>query len=92
MVYNAVKPEHKAMLGGMFLINAALNIIWSVLFFGGQMLGIALLETIILGASVAILMWKILPTSLVAGLLLAPYFVWVTFAAYLNYVIWTLNT
>lgn len=72
-------------------IQLALNIIWSILFFGLKNPGFAFAEIIILWIAIVvtiILFWRISPLP---GALLLPYIAWVSFASYLNYSIWTLN-
>lgn len=68
-----------------------LNALWSMIFFGLKNPGLAFLEIIILLLMIlvtTILFWKINP---VAGALMIPYILWVSFATYLNYTIWQLN-
>jgi tryptophan-rich sensory protein len=75
----------------MFTLQLILNGLWSVLFFGMRLPGVAFAEIIILWVSIAVtaaLFWRSVPT---AGLLLAPYLAWVSFAAVLNGSIWILN-
>ena len=75
----------------IFLIQLVLNALWSVVFFG--------LESPLAGIIVILMLWvAILFTilnffrlSMVAGLLLLPYILWVSFAAILNISIWLLN-
>lgn len=75
----------------LFLVNAGLNVFWSFLFFNQQRIGGAVLEAAVLGLSVFGLIVLIWPISRVAASLLVPYAGWVTFATYLNYLIWQLN-
>ncbi len=75
----------------LFITNAFLNVFWSYLFFANSLIGFAVWEAGLLGLSVLILIvlnWRISKT---ASLLLAPYFLWVVFAAYLNCQIFLLN-
>jgi tryptophan-rich sensory protein len=73
------------------LLNAALNVLWSLLFFGFHRLGAATFEAALLGATVVWLMVLVWPLSRLASLLLAPYAAWVAFATYLAYSVWRLN-
>jgi benzodiazapine receptor len=76
----------------VFLIQLALNVAWSVIFFGTRSPGWALIEIIPLLAAVLatmILFWRI---STLSGVLIVPYLAWVTYAAYLNAGIWRLNS
>ena len=75
----------------VFGIQLALNVIWSLLFFGLQSPFLAFIEIVFLWIAIlatAFLFWRI---SKKAGLLLVPYLLWVSFAAFLNYDIWMLN-
>ena len=74
-----------------FALQLALNGIWSILFFGMQAPGWALVEIILLWIAIgvtAVLFWRISP---LAGALLLPYWGWVSFAAVLNASLWWLN-
>jgi len=69
----------------------ALNLAWSFLFFGGRMIGVALVEIVLLLAVIgvnAVLFWRI---DRLAGWLLVPYAAWVAFACVLNFALWRLN-
>jgi len=75
----------------LFLLQLALNALWSWLFFGWHRGGLALAEVLLLWAAILatqIAFWRIRP---LAGALLVPYFLWVGFAAALNYSLWRLN-
>lgn len=76
----------------IFLIQLALNAMWSVIFFGLRSPSWALIEIILLWTVVlatTILFWRI---STLSGALIVPYLAWVTYAAYLNAGIWRLNS
>ena len=69
----------------------ALNLTWSVVFFGGRMIGTAFVEIVLLLAAIgvnAVLFWR---ADRLAGWLLAPYAAWVAFACVLNFALWRLN-
>lgn len=75
----------------LFGIQLALNLAWSGIFFALRAPGAAFAEIIILWAAILatlIAFWRVKP---VAGLLLIPYLLWVTYASALNYSIWQLN-
>ncbi len=71
--------------------NGFLNVGWSWLFFGQQWIGGAAVEIWLLLISIFYLIILFGRTSRLAASLLAPYAVWVIFAAYLNFTIWRLN-
>lgn len=76
---------------GLFGTQLVLNTLWSVLFFGLQSPGWALVEIGVLWAAIAAVIAAFFKISQPAALLMLPYIVWVTFAAYLNFGIWQLN-
>jgi translocator protein len=76
----------------LFGIQLVLNILWSVLFFGLQAPGTALVEIIVLWAAILATLLSFWRVSKGAGWLLGPYLAWVTFAAVLNFEIWRLNS
>ncbi|MFH1402521.1 MAG: TspO/MBR family protein [Patescibacteria group bacterium] len=76
---------------GVFAAQLFLNGLWSIIFFGGQNQSWALADIVVLWLA---LVWTIVvfyKISKSAAILLAPYILWVSFAAYLNYAIWLLN-
>ncbi len=74
-----------------FLLNGLLNILWSYLFFGQHLIGLAIWEAGLLGLSVLILIILLWPKLKLAAWLLVPYLLWVGFATYLTYNVWLLN-
>ena len=76
---------------GLFAFNAALNAFWSYLWFASQLMGLAIIEMIVLEATVIALMVLIWPRSRWASLLLLPYAGWVLFATYLATTVWQMN-
>ena len=75
----------------IFLLNAALNVKWSWLFFGRHMLFAAFLDAVALDVLTWALVILIWPISQTAALLLLPYALWVIVAIYLSYSIYRLN-
>lgn len=76
----------------LFILQLFFNTLWSPLFFGLQNPGLAFLDLVFLGFSLlatTIAFWKARP---LAGALLIPYLIWVTFAGALNFTIWQLNS
>ena len=76
---------------GMFALQLAPNALWSPLFFGLQNPWAGLLDIVPLWAAILatlVCFWRISP---LAGALLAPYWLWVSFAAALNFMIWKMN-
>lgn len=81
----------KAWLLSLFFINAVFNILWSLFFFTLQRPDWALAEVAGLWISVLALIVFLIRRSTLAGLILVPYLLWVSFAAWLNYQIVALN-
>ena len=76
----------------LFFINGLLNVYWSFLFFGQQMLFEAVLEMILLNLINLALIFLLWPENKKAAMLLLPYFIWVCFATYLAFSIFQLNS
>ena len=72
-------------------INGVLNMLWSALFFVMKRPAWALVEVIVFWFSIVGIIVVLGSFSKLAGLMLAPYLVWVTIAAFLNYRIVQLN-
>lgn len=75
----------------LFAINAFLNVLWSLLFFRLHRPDWALIEVAFLWLSIVALIFGLRPFSKASTWLLAPYLLWVTFAAVLNATIVRLN-
>ncbi len=75
----------------LFLWNGAANLLWSPLFFRWRRPDWALYEVPVLWLSILVPIILLAPINWFASLLLWPYLVWVTFAAYLNLTIVRLN-
>ena len=76
----------------LFGIQLVLNVLWSCIFFGLEMPGIAFVEVLLLCTAIAATMVTFWSRSMTAGLLFVPYLAWVSFASLLNFAIWRLNT
>jgi len=75
-----------------YAVQLLLNGAWSWLFFGQQRIGLALVDILALLAAIAVctvLFWRI---DRLAGALLVPYLLWVSYASALNFALWRLNT
>lgn len=75
----------------LFILQLLCNALWSWLFFGWHQMGFALLELIVLWCLILatlLAFWRVSP---LAGGLLIPYLLWVSFAGFLNYTLWRLN-
>jgi tryptophan-rich sensory protein len=75
----------------LYVLQLLLNAGWSALFFGLRSPGLALFEIGFLWIAIlatAATFWRV---SKPAGILMVPYLFWVTFAAFLNAMIWKMN-
>jgi tryptophan-rich sensory protein len=75
----------------LFTAQLALNALWSWLFFGWHRGALAFADILLLWVLIIatlIAFWRVRP---LAGWLLVPYLLWVSFASALNYAIWQLN-
>ena len=81
------KGKNKNSIISIFIINLLLNLIWSLLFFTLKNPILAFYELIALWISILgmiLITWK---ETKISSLLLIPYFLWVSFAGILNYLI-----
>ncbi|MEK7146270.1 MAG: TspO/MBR family protein [Patescibacteria group bacterium] len=75
----------------IFTGQLILNTFWSVIFFGLHSPGIAFIEIIFLWFAILATIIAFAKISMPAAWLLIPYILWVSFAGYLNFMIWMLN-
>jgi tryptophan-rich sensory protein len=76
----------------LFVAQLAVNALWSWFFFGFHRIGLALVDIVVLWVlilAVVMLFWRARP---LAGGLLLPYIVWVSYATALNASIWLRNS
>ncbi|MFC5524348.1 TspO/MBR family protein [Rhodanobacter ginsengisoli] len=75
----------------LFVLQLAINALWSWLFFAWHHGALAFADIVVLWLLIAatlISFWRVRP---LAGALLLPYLCWVSFAAALNFAVWHLN-
>lgn len=75
----------------LFLVQLAVNALWSWLFFGWHLGGFAFANIVLLWMLIVatlIVFWRVRP---LACALFIPYLLWVSFASALNYSVWRLN-
>jgi uncharacterized protein YbjT (DUF2867 family)/tryptophan-rich sensory protein len=75
-----------------FGIQLCLNVLWSFVFFGFQSPGLAFFVIVMLWLAILATAIKFRGKSALSALLLMPYLAWTTFAAFLNFAIWKLNS
>lgn len=74
-----------------FAVQLALNLAWSVGFFGLRSPGLGVAIIVPLWVAILVALRRFQRVDPVAGWLMAPYLAWVTFAAALNAAVWWLN-
>ena len=75
----------------LFLLQLAFNAVWSWLFFAWHLGVLSLADILVLWILIVatlVSFWRVRP---LAGALLIPYLLWVSFASALNYSLWQLN-
>ena len=75
----------------LFFVQLILNVFWSIAFFGLRSPLTGLIDIVSLWIAILSTIRYILRVSKLAGVLLIPYFVWVSFALLLNFSFWILN-
>jgi len=75
----------------LFLVQLALNALWSWLFFAWHSGSLAFVDIVLLWCFIVATILSFCRVSPLAGALLVPYVLWVSFAAALNYALWQLN-
>ena len=85
------RGQDRFILLGLYVAQLAVNLFWPFLFFVQQTLGLAFFWLVLLWLLAAIMLVQFWRESRLAGVLLIPYQLWLTFAAVLNFMIARLN-
>jgi translocator protein len=91
MVWRQVGFPRAASALNLFAVQLVLNVCWSAIFFGAHRPGLAFVEILLLWLLILATMVAFRLLSRAAAWLMAPYLLWVAFAAALNLSIWRLN-
>jgi tryptophan-rich sensory protein len=75
----------------LFLTQLLFNALWSWLFFAWRLGGPAFADILLLWVLILATLVAFWRAERLAGILLLPYLLWVSFAAFLNYAVWQLN-
>jgi len=75
----------------ILVLHLVANGSWSFLFFRYQSPGWALIDILVMDATLIFLVMSFWQVYLMAALLLMPYLFWILFATYLNYALFRLN-
>lgn len=74
-----------------YMSQLLMNWAWTPIFFQLHWIGFSLIWILILTTLTFLTIYSLKNQQKWIGLLLIPYFIWLLFATYLNYVIWLLN-
>jgi benzodiazapine receptor len=91
IVWNQYGNKASISIGLLFMLNGILNVLWSYVFFVRHNFNLAIFEMSALNITTVLLIYEIWPFSIMAALLLLPYFLWVSVATYLACSIKTMN-
>lgn len=92
LVYRKIKTEKSAKDAlGIYIIQLSVNVAWSAVFFGARNIGAAFAVILLLLSLIILTIIYFQRYSKMAGWLLLPYLLWVSFATILNFAIWRLN-
>lgn len=90
-VWCKARPDQLRVPLALFAVQLALNLAWSVVFFGAHRIGGAVVVIVGLEAAILATMVAFRRMDGLAALLLVPYALWVAFAAVLNVAVWKSN-
>ena len=92
IIWNRYSKERNfSLIIALFVLNAIINVGWSILFYTQQQLGLALFESVLLVFNISLLIglvWRFCP---LAACMLFPYSVWVIFTTVLTFNVWMMN-
>lgn len=91
LVYSRRQEYDTRFALGFFAVHLLVNASWSIIFFGRHQLGLSVAVIALLWLMIAYSIYLFGRISRPAAWLLAPYLLWVSFAAILNITIWRLN-
>ena len=90
-VWLSPDSKHKVQGLRLYILQLTFNFIWSILFFNFQAYGFAFIWLIILWLLILLMIISFSKSDKLAAYLQIPYLLWVTFASYLNFMVWMLN-
>ena len=76
---------------GIYVLQLAVNFFWSIIFFNFRAFLFSFVWLLFLWVLIILMIRCFSKISPLAAYINIPYFLWVTFAAYLNYMIYSLN-
>lgn len=90
-IWSSPESKERRMGLNLFIAQLIVNFFWSLIFFNAQAFGFAFLWLLLLWVLILLMILSFYKTDKLAALLQIPYLLWVTFAGYLNVMIWQLN-
>ncbi|HEL3178611.1 TPA: TspO/MBR family protein [Stenotrophomonas maltophilia] len=75
----------------LYLVQLAVNALWSWLFFGWKLGALAFADILVLIVLVCATIFGFLRIQRAAAVLLLPYLAWISFASALNFAVWRAN-
>lgn len=89
-----LQPESKDRSRGLnlFVIQLVMNAFWTLIFFNAAAYGAAAVWLVALWAVVLLMILQFFKADRPAAWLQVPYLLWLTFAAYLNFAVWIMNS
>lgn len=75
----------------LYFIQLTLNFLWTIIFFRFRLIGLAFIELMLLLIFILLTTFEFFRIDKVAGFLMIPYILWVSFAGVLNFTFWMLN-
>ncbi|ANU07587.1 TspO/MBR family protein [Paraurantiacibacter namhicola] len=74
-----------------FIVQLAVNLAWTPIFFGAHEIGTAFWVIVVLDVLVLLTIWLVWKVRRLAAYLLLPYLAWILFATLLNWQFWQMN-
>ena len=90
-IHNAGNKKRFRSVITLYIVNGIINAAWSYLFFTKHLLGPAVIDAGLISVTLIAIITLAWRDSKLACILLFPYLGWVSFATYLNYVIFKMN-
>lgn len=90
IIYKA-NDEHSKTSLAIYGLQLIVNFFWPIFFFNLQAYLFSFIWILLLWVLIIVMIYQFSKTSKIAALLQVPYFLWVTFAAYLNFGVYLLN-
>ncbi len=91
IVYNSEASQFREKALSVYVLQLAVNFVWSIIFFNLRAFLPSFILIIVLWLFILLMIVKFSKINKAAGLLQIPYLLWVSFAAYLTLAIYILN-